>query len=387
MSGIFLCKSLLHVRRALSATSSTRNLFLLENYPHPPLFFSLKCISSNTNTAQHSYLINSCGLSPESALSASKGLHFKTPDKPDKIICFLINHGFSKIQIAKLIKGFPKLLTCVYPEKSLLPKIDLFYSKGMSSTDLLKMLSNRPKILALSLEDRLIPFFYFMKSLLDSDDNIILAVKRYSAMLTHDYQSYIVPNVDILRQYGVTNSSIMYLLSNRARIFFLRPNRFKNLVEEVKLIVINPLKLNFVLAVSVKRSLSKSTLVSKHNAFKHWGLSDKEIFSAFVVDPRIMTNSKSKIMATMDFLVNELGWESSGIIQHPEIVGMSLMKRIIPRCCVIKVLWSKGLINKAVSLYKVFHSSEKMFPQKFVFGYEEGPDLLKIYQETLGLSK
>lgn len=121
---------------------------------------------------------------------------------------------------------------------------------------------------------------------------------------------------------------------------------------------VNLLKWSFIVAVAIKISLSNSTLESKHNAYKHWGLFDEEIFSTFARSPRFVAHSKNKIMATMDFLVNKMGWESSYIIRNPTLLDLSLKKRIIPRCSVIKVLWSKGLINKKISLGEVFLSSE-----------------------------
>ncbi|KAF6152309.1 hypothetical protein GIB67_005963, partial [Kingdonia uniflora] len=50
-----------------------------------------------------SYLINNCGLSPQSAISASKKLNFKTTTKPDSNLQFFQDHGFTKSQISKLI--------------------------------------------------------------------------------------------------------------------------------------------------------------------------------------------------------------------------------------------------------------------------------------------
>lgn len=71
-------------------------------------------------------------------------------------------------------------------------------------------------------------------------------------------------------------------------------------------------------------------------------------------------------MATMDFLLNEMDWESLHITIHLELLSLSLKKRIIPKCAVIKVLRSKGLINKAISLHKMFYSFKKIFLQNFV---------------------
>ncbi|GFQ07223.1 dead-box ATP-dependent RNA helicase 46 [Phtheirospermum japonicum] len=82
-----------------------------------------------------SYLVSSCGLSPENAITASKKLHFDSPDKPNSVLNFLQKKGFTKTQIADLVKGRPQFLLS-NPEKSLLPKIR-FFSRftGVSQND------------------------------------------------------------------------------------------------------------------------------------------------------------------------------------------------------------------------------------------------------------
>lgn len=86
----------------------------------------------------------------------------------------------------------------------------------------------------------------------------------------------------------------------------------------------------------------------------------------------------------MDILVNQLGLESSIIVKRPVLLGLSLEKRVLPRCSVLKILLSKGLINKKRSGFALL-CPERLFLEKFVTCYEvEAPQLLKIYQEQLG---
>ena len=73
--------------------------------------------------------------------------------------------------------------------------------------------------------------------------------------------------------------------------------------------------------------------------------------------------------------------------KYPTIFGLSLKKRVVPRCSVFQVLLSKGLVNKEVSLNVLLVTSDKKFLQKFVVPYEEeAPELLKLYKQKLDLS-
>lgn len=94
-------------------------------------------------------------------------------------------------------------------------------------------------------------------------------------------------------------------------------------------------------------------------------------------------------MAVMDFYVNTMGWESSRIARRPKFVSLSLEKRIVPRCSVVQVLLSKGLIDKKhLGLATLLESTESSFLEKFVIRYnEQAPELLKLYQDKIGLQK
>ncbi|KAI9185177.1 hypothetical protein LWI28_005035 [Acer negundo] len=110
---------------------------------------------------------------------------------------------------------------------------------------------------------------------------------------------------------------------------------------------------------------------SKVDLYKRWGWSE------------------GKIMAAMDFFVNKMGLESSFIAKHPVFITLSLQKRLIPRAEVFPFLLTKRLIKKSkhTNLVALFKSTEKAFLEKFVNSYDEAPQLLKLYQEKLDLSK
>ncbi|KAK2649376.1 hypothetical protein Ddye_016865 [Dipteronia dyeriana] len=88
----------------------------------------------------------------------------------------------------------------------------------------------------------------------------------------------------------------------------------------------------------------------------------------------------------MDFLVNKMEWKTGDIVTYPDILLMNLEKRIIPRCLVIKVLRSKGLVKYNMSLRPIIKLIEKKFLDKFVTKHiDTVPQLLKIYQRKEGL--
>ncbi|PSS01495.1 Transcription termination factor like [Actinidia chinensis var. chinensis] len=382
----FMCKSSHHFRFA-SIASPTHNLYFFQIQP-----FSSSLESNKNSPNQHSYavtyLINSCGFSPEKALSASKYVKFETPDKPDSVLEFFKNHGFTQTHISTIVRTFPPVLLSD-PEKTLLPKLEFLKSKGFSSTDVAGIVSASATLLKRSLEKVIIPSFDFFNNLLQSEERTLAAIKRSDALLLFDHQTHVTHNVEILREAGVSNANITFSLTNEPRAFMTSSDRFREVVKEVETMGFNPSSINFVLAVQFFRGMSKSTWEKKIEIYKKWGWSEDEILGAFKMRPWCMMASDDKITGVMDFLVNKMGLDASLVARRPKLISLSLEKRIVPRSAVYQVLLSKGLIKSdGISLATVLEPPEKWFLEKIVNRHkEEAPELLKLYQEKLDLAK
>ncbi|XP_044500317.1 uncharacterized protein LOC123221555 [Mangifera indica] len=414
LAGVQLSKGSLHQRRRTPSLKNRKPFLSQSLIPIPMLYFFsktifhglptqpfyyflhyhksvlfTKCIStaSNLNAFTVSYLINSCGFSQESALSISKRVQFKSPEKPDSVIAMFNNHCFSKPQILDLIKREPRLLLA-NPEKTILPKLNFFYSIGFLKLDVASIFSLCPRILNRSLEKFIVPTFNELSNLVQSREKAISIIKGNMRFLYEGINIIVSPKIDILRSYGVPDSNIRTLLYIWPRVFNERTSGFKKAVEDVEEMGLNPLKSHFVSAVGVKLKISKSLWEKKLKLYKMWDFSEEEILVAFRKYPLIMLTSEHKIMAVMDFFVKKMGWESAIIARRPTLINLSLEKRIIPRAAVIQFLSSKGLIGrKYTKMPTLFLYSEETFLQRFVNSYDEAPQLLKLYKEKLDLSK
>ncbi|KAL4603188.1 hypothetical protein ACB092_10G107500 [Castanea dentata] len=288
------------------------------------------------------YLINSCGLSPKSALLASQKVHFEKPDKPDSVLNLLRENGFSNTQISQLVRSIPQVLT-IKPEKTLLPKIEFFLSKGVSSSDLTRVLCANPSLLGNSLKKHIIPCYDFLKSVLLVDEKVLTTLKRSPPSVEH--------------------------------------TRFVSAVQEVKEMGFDPSKTVFVQAIHVLLSMSKPMLDSKLELYERWGWSEDVALLAFKRQPNCMLISEDMITKAMDFLVNKLGWPSADIARSPSVLFLSLEKRIIPRCSVIQLLQAKGLLKNDLSLSTFILPSERCFLEKFVIKFQDKvPQLWNVYR-------
>lgn len=373
---------------AVRASTNHRQHYFLEN---PSLLSSLRHISSsksNGNANQHSftvsYLVNKCGFSLKSALEASKRVHYETPHKPDSLLSFFKDHGFSENQTLKLTRKCPELLL-YNPDKTLLPKLEFLYSKGVSTADVAKIISFYPWILRCSLENQLVPTFDFLKNWFPNDT--IVQVFKSTPLVLQLNPVTVKYISQILRDNGVPDKNIVMLVRSHPKTLLLSPKKFNMVLCKVRKMGLDPCKTQFVVAILALTSMSRSTWEKKLDVYRRWGLSHEEILAAFAKSPWFMTLSEEKVVAVMDLFVNKLGWESSFIAKNPTLVSYSLEKRLTPRASVLQFLVSQGLIEKSFRSTTFFIASENKFLQQFINQRAESTQILKLYQEKLNLSR
>ncbi|KAL3596166.1 hypothetical protein D5086_007803 [Populus alba] len=281
-----LCKSIV----TGSSVRAPSVHYFLEN---PSILSCLRYISSvNTddNIKNHSftvsYLMNKCRFSLKSALEVSKQVHFETPYKPDSVLAVFKKYGFSKSHILNLVRRRPAVLLSK-PKTTLLPKLEFFKSKGFSSPDVIKIISSYPWVFKYSLENQLVPAFDFLENSLQSDAVAIKTIKRFPRILNVTVEN-MARVVDVLRDSGVPEKNIAMLIRSRPSIMVSNLENFKKLIEEVTLMGFHPSKTQFIEAIRVLSSMSRSTWEKKLDVHRKWGLSEEEILQAFVKCPWFM---------------------------------------------------------------------------------------------------
>lgn len=378
----FLHKKLLQITH--SKNPSTYFHLLANPYPKS-LFYS----STPTCTPSPilSFLINSCGLNQESALSVVKKAPLKTIEKADSVLSFFRAHGFSETQISTLITRYPKLLLSKV-DKTLKPKFQFLLGLGLPCSHIARLITSHPYIFSRSLKKHIIPAYHQFKSLVGSDENVVRAIKSTLCVLTTDYQRRIISNVSILMKHKVPHSRIVKLVVGNPRALKGKSLRFSGIVKAVEGMGFDPSGSGFAKAVLAFTMMSKSGWESKMEVYRRLGWSDSEILAAFKKQPMCMIASEKKIRKGMDYFVNEMGMTPSVISQCPNIILHSLEKRVIPRHFVRQVLTSRNLVSENYSISVMMIMSEKNFLDRFVTKYEEQvPELLMDYRSRMQLAR
>lgn len=310
----------------------------------------------------------------------------KKQERSGRVMTFLRNHGFTDTQISKIVKASPQVLSA-NTQKTLLPKIEFLSSIGISSTDIPAVISRTPILLSRSLEEKIVPAYNFLKSLLcDNEKDVAKSIRRDSNILVRVITGTVALNVEFLRQVGLPQSRISLMLLSFPYVAYQSHVKLKRSVEDVIKMGFDPLQVIFILAVHVKCGISKDTWERRMEIYRSWGLSDEEILLGFRKHPFFMHITDENIARTMDVLVNKMGWEAAIIARTPSVLFYNLEKRIIPRCRVIKVLMSKGLVKKTLRPSSFIVQPQERFLDRFVRKYKNDlPELIKIYLGEIDL--
>ncbi|XP_027340876.1 transcription termination factor MTERF2, chloroplastic-like [Abrus precatorius] len=351
--------------------------------------YLFRSFTSDTNNSKGvtftvSYLVNSCGVSPELAKKLSKNVHLKNPDGPNAVLDLLKTYGFSKTHVANLVAKYPRVLAA-RADNTLLPKLKFFHSVGVSNTDMPKIIIRNYLILRRSLEKCLIPRYELLRSLVRSDEEVVrVLIRDPFGFIYCDPRNDLVRNIEVLRQCGVQQAHISLLVVRCPSALNAKHFKFVEAIKIVKEIGFDPSKSTFVQGLLVFIYMSKAKWESTFEVYERWGWDREMVLCAFRKFPNFFNLSEKLITEKMNFLVNDMGLASEKIAEYPSILAYNLKKRIIPRFSVFKILISKGLLKNNLHFSSFICLSEENFLKKFVNNFQKDlPHLLGDYTDLI----
>ncbi|KAJ8427667.1 hypothetical protein Cgig2_012080 [Carnegiea gigantea] len=343
-------------------------------------------------------LVDSLGFSKQQALSCSSklignrlcrgrvaneanGLGYIP--KADSIISFLKQSGFHQSHIQHIVFYNPRILRFKI-DKTLKPKIEFLRELGLSGPGLIQFVTENPEVFHRGLNSCILPPTQALRQVLGIDGNSIALFKRLSGTVINDLAKNLVPNVTLLRNYGIPLDSIRKRIIHQPSPYIGKPKSFEDLLIKVEkkwgIPRDSPV---FLYGVHLVGSLSDEVMESKCQVFKNFGWTESDIREIVRRIPNCLTSSEARIKKSLEFFRNELGYKPAVIASHPALLISSLEKRIIPRHKVLLVLKEKALITRDYPLYNAVNLSETSFVKRFVLPFKEVHD---VYAECTGHS-
>ncbi|CAO2820456.1 unnamed protein product [Amaranthus hypochondriacus] len=338
------------------------------------------CNSTSHLSFHIQYLTNSCGLSLDSAMSASKKVTLVGKNKHhyDSVVSFFKSHNFSDTHIAQLIEKYPAVLQSRI-STNVEPKIQFLIQNGFNGLLLPEFVVSAPLILVRSLDAQLKPMIALLKGFVSSPEKILVSVRRGSWIVTADCEQ-VQQNLDYLIEQGVPKNRIADMLVWQPRCMCQVTERVKYGVEMLKNMGISPSTAMYIHTLRVILSLSESTWKRKWKIFESLGWSYDDFISTFIRSPLCLCCSEEKLRQSMDYFVNTLKIDKQSVIGYPKVLMFSIEKRVKPRYRFWKILGERNL--KRPAFIWMLDRPENEFIKHYVTKYSDtDPDLLQIYQK------
>ncbi|KAF3520294.1 hypothetical protein DY000_02063300 [Brassica cretica] len=351
-----------------------------------------------------SYLVDSLSLTKKLAESISKKVTFDDKRHPDSVLNLFRSHGFTDSQISAIITDYPMLLTAD-AEKSIGPKLQLLLSRGASTSELTETISKVPRILS---KDRSLSVYYdFVKEVIEADSKFgtLCLPKRGK-------QENKIRNISALRELGMPQRMLFPLLiSNRPHI--CGKERFQESLKKVVEMGFDPTTPRFLEALRIVMGMNNETVQEKVNVYKRLGFTAEDILVMFKRFPIFLALSEENILNSVEtflglgfsrdeiammvkrlpasigysgetvkkkteFVVKEMSWPLKAVALFPQVLGLSMEKRIVPRCNVIKALISKGLIKSELlpPLSSALVCTDQDFLKRYVRKHDEDEEFV-----------
>ncbi|KAI8529183.1 hypothetical protein RHMOL_Rhmol12G0205600 [Rhododendron molle] len=242
------------------------------------------------------------------------------------------------------------------------PKMEYIKSLGFSDAEVVQILLDVPNVIRRSLENKIIPSFQVIKRIVGTGENVLKAIKASYRVCDKDLEKVLEPNIAILINHGVPKPLLLKFFMSQTRSLVLNTHQFTEVVEEVDKLGFDPTSMLYLLAVNSLAMINKSLWERKSEVYRSFGMSEDQILSAFIRQP--------KIRKLMGFFVNELKISPLVISKTPKLMLLSLEKRLVPRCSVLQLLMSKGAIKGDFSLVHALEMTHKKFEERYVSEYQ-----------------
>ncbi|XP_078161451.1 transcription termination factor MTERF15, mitochondrial-like [Carex rostrata] len=328
------------------------------------------------------YLVQSCGLSSDEALKASKYIpHLKSPEKPNAVLCFLRDTGVNELDIRTAVSRDARIL-CSNVEKNWKPNIAKLQEVGFSIEDISGIIASSPSLFRFNCASKI----EFWIGVLGSVENLYVVLKtRDGALISSSLEKVILPRLSYLKQQcGLSNHQVARLIKSNPRLISARPDVFEKVVERALELGVAPSSGTFINALIVVSTQNKHNIDARLNNLRNLGFSQEEVELMIRKKPTVLAVPEKIVGSKMEFLMKEAGCDKLHVIQNPVLFTYSLEKRLIPRNLVRKLLMSKGLPVANLKFSTIVNPSNEKFVNKFILPYENIiPGLHQAYADAI----
>ncbi|CAL9754676.1 unnamed protein product, partial [Musa acuminata subsp. burmannicoides] len=255
------------------------------------------------------YLVSSCGFDPDEAAKALK----------------LLGRIESRHQPDSVISANPRWLL-LDVEKTLAPKFRALQDLGFSCSDITHLVISNNHAFSYK-SQTILSKIQLWQGLLGSNDLLVKVCKKHRWFLGYSIEKTIQPNIEILRDCGITDQKLSMILRYRPLLGTLKAETLKALISRVEGLGVARTSGMFLHTLNALKSVSEKNFKAHLEFFEGFGWSKDDFLAAFRKAPSLVGFSLKSLQRKMEFLVNETRCAPSYLAPRPRILLMSLEKR------------------------------------------------------------
>ncbi|KAL5724982.1 hypothetical protein ACHQM5_008181 [Ranunculus cassubicifolius] len=295
--------------------------------------------------------------------------------------------GCGEAEISKIFDRHPALLRS--NPIILSSKLTLLLDLGLTTSDLVKIIQTRPRILSSQFGRGLSERLDVLKDLFKSQEELLKAITRNPSLLT--YNQNLMRNC--LLQYeklGLSKQDLVAMLQTRPTLF-PRTSFDNEKLQYIKQTGQSKDDKMYKYIVSIIGVSRLNTIREKVMNIEKFGFTNDQVWFLFGKSPLLLTLSADKVHRNMTFVVGTLKLSATVVLQHPFFLYCNLESWLKPRYLVGEKIKFMGLSPelKGPTLLTGMRMREPRFLKVFIDCHPKdvADELIKVYTEAKSIKR
>ncbi|PIA27938.1 hypothetical protein AQUCO_07400048v1 [Aquilegia coerulea] len=296
--------------------------------------------------------------------------------------------GCTDAEISKIFQRHPSLLNS--NPTILSSKLTLLLGLGLSSSDLVRIIQCRPRILGCRIGGDLDERVDVLQSLFGSKEVFLKAIIRNPSLLTYDLHSQIIRCISLYEGLGISKKDLISLLISRPTLISRTSLNDEKLdcIRRSGVSINSNMYKHLVCIIAVSRL---ETIREKVANLEKFGFSGDQVMALFGRSPFLLTLSVDKVQRNMTFIIGTMKLPATVILQYSFLLFSNLELVLKPRYLVREKINDLGLIPqiKGDNLINAFRMKELRFLREFIMCHcrEIANELMEFYMKAKNVKR
>ncbi|PWA34825.1 mitochodrial transcription termination factor [Artemisia annua] len=247
------------------------------------------------------------------------------------------------------------------------PKLKILFDLGFTSSDLVKIISRRPRVLRSRISHSLDERVRYLENLFGSKVTLQKAILRNASILTYDLKTMIKPTVQLYKSMGITGDDLTLMLLSRPTII-PRTSLSAEKLEYIRKTGISKDSKMYKYVVTLMAISRVETIREKIANLEKFGFTEDEVLCLVGKSPLILTLSVDKVQRNMTFVVATMKLPAKVVLDRPFLVYNNLELVMKPRVIVAGKIVDMGLVPRieGLRMFTALRMTEKRFMKAFI---------------------